>query len=848
MSINADESLQILDALLAASDSNLYLTDIQELVFLKSWEKYSYQQIADRLGYDCDYIKKVGSQLWRLVSQALGKKVTKSNFHSLLRQYAVEHQINLAKLTESEENLSFQSKESLTQDQANKVDWGEASDVSIFYGRQSELNKLESWIIKDKCRLIAILAMGGMGKTAVSIKLAQQLQSHFDYIIWRTVRDSPFLSELLAEIIKSIDSSESISLAESTKRRLSQLIKYLQNHRCLIVVDNFETVLQSNDSLGTYRNGYQDYGEFLRRVGDVLHQSCVVVTSREKPEEIAVLQGDKLPVRVWQLQGLEEIAGQELLQAKGLKITAEDSKQLIESYQGNALALKIAATAIEDIFAGDVSKFLAQDTRVFNGLQLHLSRHFERLSILEQQVMYWLAINREPISTTELQADLIPSVSSSQILEALEDLIRRSLIEITITGFTQQPVIMEYVTETIIEIIVEEITTGNIALFNVLSLVKSQGKDYFKDSQIRVFLEPLVDKLLNHLGSKQQLEAKLKSILIQLRNLPSKTGYAAGNIINIFHHLQTDITGFDFSHLPVWQADLRTIQLHNCNFARADLTKSVFAESIGSMISVTFSPDGQLLATGDTNGEIEIWQVPQYKRLLTLRGHKSPLIWSLAFSHDGKMMASGSGDRTVKVWDVARGKCLQTLQGHQDMVTSVAFSPREDMLASGGKDGTIKFWQVYTGECITTIAEDRLGIYSTAFNGDGSLLAIGYDGGKVTLWDVAARRLFCSLPQPSIQGLLLPIPIAFSPNRLILAVGYADGQIGLWDIQAGKWLSILHKHSTQILVLSFSADGNKLTSIGISGKIRVWNIDTGQCLKAQLFQEQNDRITYRCQD
>ena len=155
MSINADESLQILEVLFASSDNNFYLTDIQEVVFLKSWERYSYQQIADSLGYDCDYIKKVGSQLWRLVSKALEKKVTKSNVHSLLRQYAVKNQTDLARLTKLEDVPSFLSKVSLTQDNKQtqnnltNFDWGEANDVSNYYGRQAELNNLESWIIQD---------------------------------------------------------------------------------------------------------------------------------------------------------------------------------------------------------------------------------------------------------------------------------------------------------------------------------------------------------------------------------------------------------------------------------------------------------------------------------------------------------------------------------------------------------------------------------------------------------------------------------------------------------------------------------------------------------------------------
>ena len=170
---SSHEALKILDALFTACDQDLFLTDLQELVFLKCCQKYSYQKIADELDYDCDYIKKVGSQLWRLISQALGKKVTKSNFQFLLRQYSVRHQLNSNNLVKLEENplLERTRTQSPIKHKITQVDWGEASDVSVFYGRQSELDKLESWIIQDKCRLIGILGMSGVGKTAISTKL-----------------------------------------------------------------------------------------------------------------------------------------------------------------------------------------------------------------------------------------------------------------------------------------------------------------------------------------------------------------------------------------------------------------------------------------------------------------------------------------------------------------------------------------------------------------------------------------------------------------------------------------------------------------------------------------------------
>ena len=319
---------------------------------------------------------------------------------------------------------------------------------------------------------------------------------------------------------------------------------------------------------------------------------------------------------------MDEIAGREILQAKGLQITKENSKQLIESYQGNALAIKITATAIEDIFAGDISKFLEQNTRVFNGLRLHLSRHFERLSDIEKEIMYWLAINREPVSAIELQKDIINSVSYSRILEALEYLSRRYLIERTATGFTQEPVIIEYVTEKFIDSVTKEIITEKIVLFNTYALIKPQGKDYLKDSQVRVILEPIVNKLLVHFASQKEFEEQLKSILSRLESSKLKTGYAAGNIINILHHLKTDLTEFDFSNLPIWQADLRNITLHNCNFAGADFCSSAFAQVFSAITCVKFSSQGDYLATADTNGEVKIWDINTGECLKTLRSPK----------------------------------------------------------------------------------------------------------------------------------------------------------------------------------------------------------------------------------
>ena len=195
--------------------------------------------------------------------------------------------------------------------------WGEAIDVSHFYGRQQELEALEQWIVLDRCRLIALLGMGGMGKTALSIKLAQTVQPHFEFVLWRSLRDAPQLSEVLADIVPILSQQQEVKLPPGQTAQIAQLINYLRQHRCLLVLDNAETILQTGQGVGRYLPGYEIYGDLLQQVGEGVHQSCVILTSREKPGEIAVLEGDYLPVRSHALPGLKAPDSEALFQAKG---------------------------------------------------------------------------------------------------------------------------------------------------------------------------------------------------------------------------------------------------------------------------------------------------------------------------------------------------------------------------------------------------------------------------------------------------------------------------------------------------------------------------------------------------
>lgn len=699
-------------------------------------------------------------------------------------------------------------------------DWSEALDVSSWYGRTEELATLSRWLLEDRCRLVSVLGIGGIGKTTLTVKLVQQVAPHFACVLWCSLYNAPSLEDILQNWLPLLADQHSIALPQNLDQALALVIGLLQERRCLLVLDNLETIFHQ----GSYREGYEGYATLIRQVAQTSHQSCLVLTSRELFLDLGVLAGRHSPVRVFRVPGLSLPACQLLLQDKGLFGEQEAWRELVERYSGNPLALKIVAETVQEFFDGDIAAFLNQGFTAFHGIRPLLTQQFERLSSLEQTLLYWLAIERELISLETLHKDLWPSVSAGEVIEAMYSLRSRSLVE---RGereavFTLQPVVLEYVTERLVMLMSEEICQSSPALLLTQALLQGKARDYARTSQARLLVQPVLDRLLARFGSPERVEAQLEGLLPQLRLLPrSKQGYGGGNIVNLLARLNGHLRGKDCSHLTVWQANLQETEAQDTSFAEADLAGSVFMELIEGVVPAALSPDGQFVAAGTFTGQIQIWHALTGQPLMTLQGH-TRVVWTLAFNAESTLLVSGGFDNLVKVWEVSSGQCVGTLRGHSKWIRSVAFHPGGELLATSSDDGSIRLWDLSTNQCREIWHEQDGGIWSVAFSPDGRLLASGDLYGVVRLWEVEGKQ--CRWTGAVHQGAGVAA-LAFSQDSQILASGAFDNRIQLLQARDGAPVGTLAEHSNGVHCLAFGPE-DVLVSGSFDHTVKLWQVRT----------------------
>jgi WD40 repeat protein/transcriptional regulator with XRE-family HTH domain len=705
-------------------------------------------------------------------------------------------------------------------------DWGEAPDTLSFVGRVEELAMLGRWVLDERCRLVALLGMGGIGKTSLAARLAQTAAPDFERVYWRSVRDAPPASEWLAGAIGFASDQQRVP-PPSESQRITALLQLLRNRRCLLVLDNSEVLFEPGQREGRYRTGMDGYGRVLHAIGEASHQSCLVLTSREAPPELALL-GDA--VRALELHGLGTTEVRALLADKQLIGDAQAWQSLVERYGGNGLALKIVSETIRRVFDCDLMAFLGDPVgaqgAVLGGIRRLLDDQAERLSPIEHDILTCLAVEREPIDLAELSAEMSPMVARGAVIEAIETLRRRSLVERGERGasFTLQSLVLEYVTDRLVETVAEEIGSGQPLVLLEQPLIKAQAKEYVRQAQERLIGAPVLARLTAE-HTRHGSESQLLALLDAWRGRPNaEQAYGPGNVVNLLRLLRGELRGLDLSNLEIEHAYLADMDAQDASLVDSHVADTALADAFGFPGSVALSGDGTWLAAGTATGQVWLWRMADRTPVWTSQDDTGAA-WGVALSADSQLLASGGGSGTVRVWQTSTGRLVATMRGHTGAVWSVALSSDGGVLASGGADQTVRLWETRTGRLLATLVGHTGGVYGVALGGDGHLVASGSADGTVRLWDASTLKQTATM-----HGHTSAVwRVALSADGHLVSVG-EDGTVRLWEASTGRPLAVLYGHTSAVWGVAVSANGHVVASGGEDGTVRLWEASTGRPL------------------
>src|SRR5206468_1694867 len=296
-------------------------------------------------------------------------------------------------------------------------------------------------------------------------------------------------------------------------------------------------------------------------------------------------------------------------------------------------------------------------------------------------------------SLDSLLSLLVPRPTRARVLEALEALSRRSLIERgQRASFTLQSVVMEYVTGALLDQLSDEIRTMAMDHLHRYAVEQAQAKDYVRQTQVRLLVRPLVERLRAELGSDARIEEQCLSLLTRLRTEDGNSqGYGPANVIALLKALRSDLRGLDLSRLAIRGAYLQGVEMQDATLSGAVMRECVFTEAFDAITAMTISRSGQYWAAISRRGEVRVWREEGKLLHLAWQAH-TDTTYAFALSPGEHTLASGSMDGSVKLWEVERGALLWS-SWHTQGTTCLAFSPDGRLLASGGLDATVRLWE-----------------------------------------------------------------------------------------------------------------------------------------------------------
>jgi hypothetical protein len=419
------------------AETGKHLSSLQKSILESILQHKNFHTIAEQNGYSYDHVKKEGAKLWKLLSGVFAEAIEQSNVGSILQNKAgstiysfgdssliisnhkiKENHVNICRgNSQLAQDIEKRSDSVPVTKEVPLVDITSAPELNYNYGRDAEISTLKSWMVNDRTRLITIYGLTGIGKTALILKLISEIQTEFDYIIYRSLEPLPKLVNLKAHLTNFF--------AESPTSSLPEIIDYFRSYRCLVVLDDVQHLFKPGHLAGHYLTEYKDYRNFFQQVATSSHQSCLILSSWEKPGDIETLEKESQSTKSLKVTGLGASAKEILRQKKLQDESIWD--ELIKRYQGHPGWLNIISATIIDLFDGRAAHLIQEEELFLGDIEATLEFQLERLSELEKKVVQWLGNQDKPISISQSYANL--EVSQNKFWQIMQSLNRRCLVE-----------------------------------------------------------------------------------------------------------------------------------------------------------------------------------------------------------------------------------------------------------------------------------------------------------------------------------------------------------------------------------------------------------------------------------
>lgn len=421
------------------------LDDLHLSILRGVWEGKKYIEIAEEVNRSEGYIREVGAELWRLLSEVTGEEVTKKSFRTTMERVGSVKNLestyfaNLISIVNSHHvNLYPEISDSgygiNQQNNAIRCDRHDLNEMPItedWVGREDEVATLTRWIEVEKCRLVGIWGLPNVGKSGLAAALVDRLKMQFDAVIWRTLTPTTDLERLEREIEAVLNQPIELPKPKTPENQPSQpnirhFFDRLHHDRCLIVLDGLETAFCAENWAGTWRSEMAGLAHWIEQAARQRHQSCVVLTSNEVPIDWNALEDKFSRTKSLQLGGLNEATAMELLQQRELA-DPERWLELLAIYRNHPAWIRSVSQTVCSWFEGSTAKFLDFGALLPGEVAAVLDRIGTRLTDLERKALLCLGKQSQTIPLVKLRDVL--GISPMDSLALVQSLERRSLLE-----------------------------------------------------------------------------------------------------------------------------------------------------------------------------------------------------------------------------------------------------------------------------------------------------------------------------------------------------------------------------------------------------------------------------------